>query len=251
MIKPNKEIAEICGIHAGDGYLRNDGKRVELDLSGSLEEKIYYDNHVIPLFSNEFKVKIQPKWFKSRNTYGFVIRNIGIVTYIHELGFPYGKKSLYLKAPNFILKSKNPDLKIYFLRGLLDTDGCITFDRRYDKRYSNFKQKYHTYPRLTLSTISESLCLDIQKLLIQLKINFWIQTYQPKNKNEKTKYITWIRGKNFEKWMKIISSKNPTKYSRYKIWKIHGFCPANTTFKQRCNILTGEIKPRKMYEPVA
>ena len=29
MIEISPEMAEICGIHAGDGYLRNDGKRVE------------------------------------------------------------------------------------------------------------------------------------------------------------------------------------------------------------------------------
>ncbi|MDP2906846.1 MAG: hypothetical protein Q8O03_02800 [Nanoarchaeota archaeon] len=46
----NSETAEICGIHAGDGYLRNDGRRRELDISGNVEEQTYYDNHVIPLF---------------------------------------------------------------------------------------------------------------------------------------------------------------------------------------------------------
>lgn len=49
-IKINIELAEICGIHVGDGYLRNDGRRREFDISGSIEEKEYYDWHVIPLF---------------------------------------------------------------------------------------------------------------------------------------------------------------------------------------------------------
>ena len=72
------DFAEICGVHAGDGYLRNDGKRIELDLSGNIEEKEHYDEYMIPLFSNYFKLHIKGKFFKSRNTYGFVIRDRGM-----------------------------------------------------------------------------------------------------------------------------------------------------------------------------
>ena len=35
------ELAEICGIHAGDGYLRSNEHRIELDISGNVEEKEY------------------------------------------------------------------------------------------------------------------------------------------------------------------------------------------------------------------
>ena len=48
------DIAEICGIHAGDGYLRNEGYQRELDISGNIDEKEYYDSHVVPLFERVF-----------------------------------------------------------------------------------------------------------------------------------------------------------------------------------------------------
>lgn len=38
-IELTPELAEICGIHIGDGYMRRRGKRYELDISGGLEEK--------------------------------------------------------------------------------------------------------------------------------------------------------------------------------------------------------------------
>ena len=49
-------LAEICGIHAGDGYLRGGegNSRWELDISGSVEEKEYYDLHVKRLFEKVF-----------------------------------------------------------------------------------------------------------------------------------------------------------------------------------------------------
>lgn len=183
------ELAEICGIHAGDGYLRNDGKRVELDISTSLEEKIYYDSHVIPLFSEFFKIDLRGKFFPSRNTYGFVIRDRKVIAKMHSLGFPYGKKSLTVRIPDFVCKSNNIGVKKYFLRGILDTDGCITFDRRYSNSYSLFKRQYHTYPRLNINTVSQGLSSDIQKLLKDLEIECWVQVYEPKAANDNTKNI--------------------------------------------------------------
>ena len=63
-------LTEVCGIHTGDGYLRNDGRRKEWDISGSVEEKEYYDKHVVPLFNKVFNLNIESRIFKSRNTYG-------------------------------------------------------------------------------------------------------------------------------------------------------------------------------------
>ena len=80
-MKKEEKIAEICGIHAGDGYLRNDGRRVEWDISGNIEEKNYYDKEVIPLFNKIFDLNIKGRFFKGRNTYGFVIRNKKIIEY--------------------------------------------------------------------------------------------------------------------------------------------------------------------------
>lgn len=245
------QIAEICGIHAGDGYLRNDGKRIELDISGAVYEKDYYDKHVVPVFSAIFGLKIDAKLFPHRNTYGFVIRNKKIVEKIHSLGFPYGKKAFDLSVPKFVLKSKNKQIKCMFLRGVFDTDGCITFDRRYSKAYTEFKRKYHTYPRIIITTISERFFMGIQVILKDLGINFWAQIHRPKRRNFNTSYRIWIRGKSIEKWMEMIGSKNPSKLSRYIIWKKHGFCPANIYYEERLRILNGEINPKIFYGLVA
>ena len=54
------DLAEVCGIHAGDGYMRLRGNnKGEVDISGHLEEKDYYDEYVIPLFNEEEETGIE------------------------------------------------------------------------------------------------------------------------------------------------------------------------------------------------
>jgi hypothetical protein len=57
------ELAEICGIHAGDGYLRGKDYRKELDISGNIEEKDYYDFHVKKIFKKAFNIDVQCRLF--------------------------------------------------------------------------------------------------------------------------------------------------------------------------------------------
>jgi len=101
-----KLLSELCGIHAGDGYLRNDGKRAELDISGNVEEKRYYQYYVSHLILKIFGIKQNTRYFRSRNTYGLVLRDKKVIEFFHHLGFPYGKKSTIVKIPKFI-KKKN------------------------------------------------------------------------------------------------------------------------------------------------
>ena len=68
MFNLTPELAEICGIHAGDGYLRGGGRHWELDISGNVEEKDYYDSHITKLFKNAFGINLICKFFPSRNT---------------------------------------------------------------------------------------------------------------------------------------------------------------------------------------
>ncbi|MBW3000893.1 hypothetical protein KY341_03375 [Candidatus Woesearchaeota archaeon] len=239
-------MAEICGIHVGDGYLRNDGRRKELDISGGYEEKEYYDTHVIPLFNKVFNPDIKGRFFPSRSTYGFVIRDIKVIKFMHEqIGFPYGSKSLIIGVPKFI--REDISLIPYFLRGYFDTDGCLNFTKQYGN-YSEFNKTRHCYPRIIFSTVSSKLFKDLQKVLILVGFKLSIYNYQPKRGNENLRYIIALYGKtNLNAWLNMIGMKNPTKYSKFLIWKKFGFCPSNTNSQQRRRILKGELHPRLLY----
>lgn len=236
------ELAEICGIHAGDGYLRNEGHRRELDISGSVEEIDYYNNHVKSLFEAFFNLKVNTRLFPHRNTYGFVIRDKKIIEFVHKLGFPYGSKSAVVRIPKKILESENSLLHTRFLRGLFDTDGNINFKKRYGN-YIDFKKTHHVYPVITLSTTSVGLAEDIIVLLNKLTIrfSFFIET-KSRKPTENPSHRIMINGvAGVEKWMQMIGMKNEIKSSRYEIWKRFGFCQPFTTFEQRKSILNGDL----------
>lgn len=240
MIFITPELAEICGIHAGDGYLRKRENKIELDLTGHVEEKEYYDNHIIPLFNKVFNLNLKARTY-SKGTYGFVITNNQFKIF-NELDFPYGKKSKIVRIPDLILKSKNKILYARFLRGLFDTDGNLYFKNRKNQPYTEFKRKHNYYPIISITTISKLLSKDISFILEKLRIKHYIFGFQPKDERDSYKYRIMISGTHrLKKWMKLVGIKNPVKLTRYLIWKKFDFCPPHTTFEQRKNILNGEL----------
>jgi len=249
IIKITPEFAEILGIRAGDGYLRYEGTRKELDISGGYDEKQYYDEHVIPLFNKVFDISIKGKFFPSRNTYGFVIRDKKVLDTFKNIGFPSGSKSLIVRIPEKILKSNNKKIICSFLRGYFDTDGCLNFtNRKGQTNYPIFNQKYNYYPRIILGTVSNNLNQDLIKVFNNLEFNFHTRKRIYKQKNWNDRYDIYLVGKdNLIKWMNLIGIKNSTKFSRYAIWEKFGFCPTNITFDQRINIIEGKLNPYSLY----
>lgn len=238
-IKTSPELTEICGIHAGDGYLRGKDHRKELDISGNIEEKEYYDKHVKSLFKKVFNIIIEPRYFESRNTYGFVLRNLEIIKFLKSLGFPYGKKTFTVKIPKFILKSKDKKYIFAFLRGLFDTDGCVHFWNRKGRKYSLFKRTHNYYPLIAFSTVSEPLFKDVKIVLKKIGLNhFGSYNSKPRKKNEAEKYTIRFYGQeNVKLFFKKVNPKNPVKVSRFLLWKKMGFCPSKTTYSQRLKML--------------
>jgi intein/homing endonuclease len=242
------ELAEAVGIYVGDGYLRYAGRRKELDISGNYEEKEYYGSHVIPLFNSVFGLNIMGRYFPSRRTYGFVIRDIGVIEVFKNLGFPSGNKSLSVRIPTSILNNSDPSIHYSFLRGYFDTDGCLTYMKRCGRSYVKNKQTYHCYPRLLLTSVSERLLGDMKVLLQRYNFRFYSTIYQHKQEKWNDSHRVYLVGpKNLKRWMDLIGIKNSTKLSRFQIWTKYGFCSTNTTYNQRINILSGKLSIHSFY----
>lgn len=243
MIDINPDLAEICGIHAGDGYMRfRESNKGEVDISGSFEEKSYYDNHVIPLFNRSFNLDIKGKFFR-RKTYGFVCYKNEVRDFLFEAGFPSGKKSFSLNVPRSILYSKDKLVLGKFLRGLFDTDGNIYF-RKSGRNLSVFKTTYNHYPVLSITSVSKSLAEGIVNILNNFDLTFCYFSQNQTKSGELRIHKIVISGiKGLDQWMNLVGMKNDVKLSRYLVWRKFGFCPPNLTLQQRQSILKGSLDP--------
>ncbi|MBS3062542.1 MAG: hypothetical protein J4203_01595 [Candidatus Diapherotrites archaeon] len=242
------DLAEICGIHAGDGYMRGRGGHYELDISGHVEERPYYDEHIVLLFQRVFEKEIRAKYFPSRNTYGCSICGKKICSFMHSLGFPFGAKSAIVEIPKFIFDSHDPEFYKRFLRGLFDTDGFIHFKRQKGESYSEYRKTHNCYPVLGLSVISKPLFEGVQKLLSALNFNYQAYIFPRRNTNWGADHRILMSGtENLLHWIKDIGFANPSKLSRFLIWSEYGHCPPYTTYAQRKQILDKALDVESLY----
>src|SRR3989344_7189856 len=162
-----EEISEICGALTGDGWIES--RESSLYLAGHpIDDKNYYDNHMIPLFSRNV-IKVKPKNFKYWKVYGFSLYNKKIIKEFIKLGIQKGKKVYSCKIPKWCFNSKN--LMIGFLRGIFDTDGCVFCGKSY-KTKNNFRKNFHHDIRIRIISVSLDLIKGIRILGRKLGIQF-------------------------------------------------------------------------------
>ena len=199
------ELAETCGIFAGDGTLYRTTRGFVLEVRGGLDEIDYYKTHIKYLFSKLFSSNLQiiRRKYKGGHTVG--IRKCGKVVFNlfhNDLGFPVGKKSNIVEIPSFITNSNSPNIWISYLRGVFDTDGCIYLNR------NKKKTKFYTQPRIHFISKSVKHLLQIRTLLVKLGFNSHIEKY-----NFKVTLGGWSTS---ERFFKIIKPANDRHNKRIK-----------------------------------
>jgi intein/homing endonuclease len=240
-----EDLSEILGMFAADGNLQDN----HISIWGNIhEDKRYYDDTVCPLFSRVFNKIITAHEKKSNSVYGFYICDKKIIQIFKEFGFTR-RKTYNVKIPQDILLSKDEKIISAFIRGFTDCDGCLNFVKRYENGYSEFKRKYHTYPRIYIKIVSKNMIDDLSYLLKRLGINHTKSTYKSKQENAKDSWIITIRGKEgLKDWMNKIGFNNYSKNTKYLIWKKYGFCPTPSNISQRELILKEEVNPEILYQ---
>jgi len=128
---PNKvtpALAYLCGIFAGDGSISNRKQKNEYLLKcvgNPKDEKPLYHQIIGPLFKETFGFLPSIRHCDNGDTFGFIIYSKNLIYYLTEhIGLPSGKKYASLKIPSIFLK--NETLLTHFIRGIFDTDGCIS-----------------------------------------------------------------------------------------------------------------------------
>lgn len=210
--KLTPEIAEMCGIVAGDGHLSRyiSKKRTDykLIISGhKTDDKEYF------LLLKELFKKYAGIRLVDYNTYYSELRSYSkeTVLFFEELGIPVGKKSSIVRMPNWI----KADIKLSsaFLRGIADTDFSVVLRKNKTRL---------PYPRITCQLGSKDMITDICLVLSKLRINY-CGPYKREIFRFGITSITYeldIYGhNNLQLWMTNIGFRNPKHLKKVEIIK--------------------------------
>jgi len=205
-----KSVAELVGVILGDGYIHK--SQYSIVVYGSLEDKYYYTNHLIPLIEKTFQISVNINKHRTRNSYYFSINRKAVMNFfLDEVGMKRGNKK-NVSIPNSILS--NPFLYPRFLRGLFDTDGSLKFSKQTkDKRY---------YPRIQFCF--KNTPMPYQLALMFKKLNFRFGKW-----TDRGQIYYYISGSDYlEKWAVLVGFGNPVHFTKYLVWKKLGYCPVST-----------------------
>ncbi|HIG97693.1 MAG TPA: hypothetical protein HA230_05115 [Candidatus Aenigmarchaeota archaeon] len=202
MITPKEitqDLAELLGIIVGDGYIRT-RKPIWLSIECSAHERGLIDNNVIPLIKSIFDIQAKGKYFNRngiKNTYGVLITNRELVSFLSQFGVAV--KHDVIVVPEQILKSADRKIKLKFLRGYIDTDGCLSFIKKNNK---------FRYPRLNVSSVSRELICEVTELFRELGFNGSLWTMKIGKKCKLPLHRFEIKGKEMaNKWYNEIGTK--------------------------------------------
>lgn len=198
------ELAYLLGTLVGDGNIcvrpsKND-YRVKC-VGNPHDEKEFYNKVISPLFKSVFGIQIKTKYQDSNKTYGYYIYSKALVTFLTEVcDLPIGVKYSQLRIPTIV---KKPHLIIHFLRGLADTDFCVTFKGK------------RKIPVIVGSSKSESFMKEASAELKKLGFSFYeVYNYKLNDSRFKSGYSLInkieISSKNSVLlWMNLIGFSSP------------------------------------------
>ena len=235
----DEDIAELIGIHIGDGCISKNQRYHEYYLGGDLkEEKEYHDLWVGPLFNKKIMVpffgnKVCYKEHPKVGIYGFHIFDKRLVKFFEELGVASGPK-LNIGIPEEIRNNKN--LHKRFIRGLFDTDGNIYFDKN-----RSCKNPINNVPNIKLDNVSNQLVEQVMEMLIGLGLHPRLKKpYQGKRNRNKVHTLLIYRRGDVRYFIKNIGFKNAKHHTKWLVFEKLGSCPPRTTLDERRLILKGK-----------
>jgi intein/homing endonuclease len=117
------EVAELLGLHAGDGYISCEvwGIRCNIQDENMAERIIQLTRSVLGV---EPCVRIRENTFEIRNGQKQTIR------FFQKYGFSEGKKAYVARIPIQMIDANNSEIIKAFLRGLFSADGSFSFRKR-------------------------------------------------------------------------------------------------------------------------
>ena len=199
--KYSSQLAEFFGIMMGDGGINNLWQ-VTITLNSIKDAQ--YTPYVSGLCKKLFGIAPAIRKRKTRNALVISLASTSVVDFLAINGLIRGNKLKNgLKIPTWILDKKS--YKMYGIRGLIDTDGCIFVHTHkvVGKIYNNIG--------LTFTSYSPALIFQAADILEE----FGIVPHITKRKRD----IYIYQADSVEKYLKIFGTSNNRIESVYKKWR--------------------------------
>lgn len=195
----NPDLAELMGIVFGDGGINNNWQLViTLNSEADLEYSLYVKRLLEQLFGIEVAIRKRP----GQNAIVLVCSSSNLVDFVVTKGAVRGNKiKQEIDIPEWI--NRSTDLKKMFLRGLVDTDGCLYIHDHVvsGKRYKNLG--------FCLTSYSRPLLASAAKILVECGI----VPYASRG----TKIYLYSASQ-VERYLSIFGTSNPRILNKYKDW---------------------------------
>lgn len=201
-------VAEFVGIMLGDGsigiYNTKAGKRIKIHrtikVTLNSNEKEYI-NYIIKIFKEVLNV--EPRLYYKKKEKAVDIsthRKDALNNVLNNIGLKMSPKWNNMEIPKKYEKGK---LGLLVLKGLFDTDGCVTI----------FNNNGIKYPRIEIRLSPCPAQEQISKILDEFNFNYKIQNLE----RGKTK-IRISGKKELFKWFDLVGSSNPVHINKAKLF---------------------------------
>lgn len=198
--KDNNYLAELLGIHFGDGGINNPWQIIiSLNSKSDLDFALYIIYLFKKLFNYTPKIRKRPH----QNTLVVVSTGTNLVDFFIKKGAVKGNKIKNIKyIPSWI--EENLEFSKYFIRGLMDTDGCLFIQKKNDKEYIG----------LCFTNFSKPITRFVAKTFKRLDIKPHI--------SDKGRRIYLYSCRSVRKYLDVIGSSNSRITNKYISWRDAG-----------------------------
>ena len=203
-----EKVAEICGIHAGDGWLSS--RDNEVGYATSIHEEQYFD-YVYSLYSEVLGME-GSRVTKEPNVKKLRLNSKRVANIFMSFGFPKGPKTYTVSTPDFVLSNKKYMER--FLRGIVDTDGSVHWRRSGNTHYLTIA--WNTSSEVFASQIRDMLKnLGFKPTFYQFvntKANNMAWHIMLQNMSDTSRFIKEIGFRNNKKWNSFFSNPKHLQY---------------------------------------
>lgn len=195
------DFAEVCGIHAGDGWMSSYTNEIGYGTSPKEEQ---YFQEVLQLYSKIFSPKHVRILRRLAVEFRFCSKEGQAL--LQRVGFPKGRKLDNLHIPDFIFQ--NDDLIKRFLKGVVDTDGVVYWRKSYKNHYLT----------IWMVTASISFAEDLAKALVKLGYHPQISSIRGTRcdgcKRRRLNRIILMRHSEIKRFIEEIGFRNNTRWNQ-------------------------------------